>query len=93
MDKTKAFLVHLMLSKLILNLQYTETVQVMTGQMLGVMTAKEPGASFPMEEEKNKDILINHGPVALLLKCIPSFSMELYKNSLAKATSPSNNLR
>lgn len=59
--------------------------------MLGVMTAKEPGASIPMEEKKNKDILINHSPVAVLLKCIFSFSMELYKVGWRKLQPPQIN--
>lgn len=54
-------------------------MQVMTGQMFGVMTAKEIGASIPKKEKKNKDILINHSPVALLMKCALPFSMDLNK--------------
>lgn len=59
-----------------------DSLQVMTGQMLGVTTAVEPG-----QKKKKKKTLTNHGLVALPLKCIPSFSMELDKNRLAKAGS------
>lgn len=41
-------------------------MRIVTGQMLSVTKAKEPGGFIPVEEKKS--ILTNPGPVALLLK-------------------------